>query len=299
MSLAVLLAGISAVFAVTALAVAVPERRFRTHRFPGAERGGGSLVRALGGLGLRSAAARRRPPQRDLELRIRAAGRPLGLGTREILSAKLASAVCGGALGVLFGAVAPGRLGIALVLTGPVAGFFGPDLWLRRRAAERFRRVRRELPDALDLLRVTVEAGHSLGAALASVAARSEGTLAGEWRITAAELELGIPLGRALDGFVERLPLPEIEALRGALDRADRHGAPLAGTLAAQAREARLARRRRVNEEAAKAGPKIQLVVALLLVPSVLLMVAAALVGAMLGGGGGGGEGAGGALGIG
>jgi tight adherence protein C len=86
--------------------------------------------------------------------------------------------------------------------------------------------------------------------------------------------------------MAERLPAPELRALVAALDRALRHGAPLADTLAAQARDARLAQRRQIEEEAAKAGPKIQLVVALLLVPSVLLLVAAALAAAMLDGGG-------------
>jgi tight adherence protein C len=84
-----------------------------------------------------------------------------------------------------------------------------------------------------------------------------------------------------------RLPLDEVLALVGALERAARHGAPLADTLAAQARDARLARRRRIQEEAARAGPKIQLVVALLLVPSVLLLVAAALASALIGQDGG------------
>ena len=67
-------------------------------------------------------------------------------------------------------------------------------------------------------------------------------------------------------------------ALSAALERAERHGAPLAETLAAQAAEARAAHARRLHEQAAKAAPKIQLVVALLLVPSVMLLVAAALV---------------------
>jgi tight adherence protein C len=95
-----------------------------------------------------------------------------------------------------------------------------------------------------------------------------------------------VPLRDALKGTADRLPLGEVEQLVAALDRAARHGAPLAQTLAAQAEGARLARRRRIQEEAAKAGPKIQLVVALLLVPSVLLLVAAALAAALLGGGG-------------
>jgi tight adherence protein C len=99
-------------------------------------------------------------------------------------------------------------------------------------------------------------------------------------------VELGVPLGVALDALTERLPQSEVRALCAALDRARRHGAPLGRTLAGQARDTRVALRRHVQEEAAKAGPKIQLVVALLLVPSVLLMVAAALAAALLDSGG-------------
>jgi tight adherence protein C len=66
--------------------------------------------------------------------------------------------------------------------------------------------------------------------------------------------------------------------LVAAIDRAQRHGAPLADTLDAQARQARAERARRIRDRAARAAPKIQLVIALLLVPSILLLVAAALV---------------------
>jgi tight adherence protein C len=100
----------------------------------------------------------------------------------------------------------------------------------------------------------------------------------------ASEVSLGVPLGRALDGLAVRLPQPEIRAFVAALHRAARHGAPLADTLAGQSRAARFALARRIREDAARAGPKIQLVVALLLVPSVLLLVAAALASALLDG---------------
>ena len=79
--------------------------------------------------------------------------------------------------------------------------------------------------------------------------------------------------------------MPEVESFTGALTRAARHGAPLGDTLAAQARAVRLVRRRAIQEQAARAGPKMQLVVALLLVPSVMLLVAAALVAALMDGG--------------
>jgi tight adherence protein C len=81
--------------------------------------------------------------------------------------------------------------------------------------------------------------------------------------------------------LVRRCPLAGMAVLVAALERAERHGAPLADTLAAQAREAREARARHLREHAAKAAPKIQLVVALLLVPSVMLLVAAALLASM------------------
>lgn len=220
----------------------------------------------------------------DLRARIAAAGDPAGVGVRELMAAKVGAALGAGGTGAGLASLAPGRLGFAIVLAAPVAGFLAPDLWLSRLAAERARRVRRELPALLDLLRVTVEAGPSLSEALRSVGGRAEGTLAREFQAVGRQVGLGVPLAVALERLVERVPLPEVRVLVTALDRARRHGAPLAETLTAQARDSRAALARRIREDAARAGPKIQLVVALLLVPSVLLLVAAALASALLGG---------------
>jgi tight adherence protein C len=225
-----------------------------------------------------------RPPG-GLAGRIAAAGHPGGFGTRELMAAKLAAATAGAFAGAVLGAAAPGRLGIATAAAGPVAGFFAPDRWLTKLARRRAAAAQRELPALLDLLRVTVDAGLPLAAAIAEVGRRANGPLAAEWRRVGRETALGIPLHVSLESTAKTLPLPEVAALIAALGRASRHGAPLSQTLQAQAEGARLARRRRIQEEAAKAGPKIQLVVALLLVPSVLLLVAAALAAALLGGG--------------
>lgn len=245
------------------------------------------LVRLLAAAGAAIGRASLPRAPRDLEARIAAAGRPAGLGVRELMAAKVAAAAAGGLAGTLLGGAAPGRLGIALTLGAPVAGFLAPDLWLSRRAAERFRDARRELPVLLDLLRVSIEAGAPPGVALAAVGERADGPLAREWRAVGREVALGVPLPEALGELAARLPLPEVATLVGALERAVRHGVPLGETLAAQALDARLARRRRIQEEAARAGPKIQLVVALLLVPSVLLLIVAALLAALLDSGGG------------
>jgi tight adherence protein C len=202
------------------------------------------------------------------------------------MAAKIAAALAFAAGGMFLATAAPGRLGPLIAVLAPASGFLTPDLWLARLAAARARRVRRELPTLLDLLRVTMEAGSSLGEALRSVGERADGPLAAEWQAIGRQVTLGVPLSTALAGMVERVPLPEVRALVAALDRARRHGAPLAETLAAQARDARFALARRVREDAARAGPKMQLVVALLLVPSVLLLVAAALAAALLRSGG-------------
>jgi tight adherence protein C len=245
---------------------------------------GAAAVRGLARLG--GAAARRAAPA-DLERRIEAAGRPGGIEPRELMAAKLAGVAVAALPGAVLGAAAPGRLGVLIVAAAPVAGFLAPDLWLARQAKIRAVAARRALPEMLELLRVTVDAGAALAVALAAVGARSAGPLAVEWRAVGREVELGVPLADALERMRRRLPLPEVHALVAALDRARRHGAPLNATLAGQARDARLSLRRRVQEDAARAGPKIQLVVALLLVPSVLLLVAAALASALLGSGGG------------
>ncbi|MEA2468101.1 MAG: tight adherence protein, partial [Thermoleophilaceae bacterium] len=239
---------------------------------------------AAAGAALRQATGARAPL--SLEQRIAAAGAPAGLGPRELIAAKLASMLCWSGVGTVLGALAPGRLGPLVVAATPAAAFLVPDWWLRRRAADRARSARRELPALLDLLRVTVEAGLPPAAAFAAVGERASGTVAAEWRTVGSLCALGVPLTEALAGLERRLPLAEVHALVAALDRAARHGSPLAETLAAQARDARLTRRRQIEEEAARAGPKIQLVVALLLVPSVLLLVAAALAAALLDGGG-------------
>ncbi len=247
-----------------------------------ARRGAGGRVLSV----LAVAGRRLRPPgaPADLAGRIEAAGRPAGLGVREVMAAKVAGSVLAGAAGFPLGAVLPGRLGVLVVAAAPPVGFLAPDIWLARLAAERARRTRRDLPALLDILRVTIEAGGSLASALREVGERVAGPLAREWTAVAHEVAVGVPLAEALDGLATRLPQPEIRAFVAALHRSTRHGVPLGDTLAGQARATRFALAHRVREDSARAGPKLQLVVALLLVPSVLLLVAAARASALLDG---------------
>jgi tight adherence protein C len=170
-----------------------------------------------------------------------------------------------------------------LLLAGPAAGHLAPAAWLRRRTRRRARAIERELADVLDLLRVALAAGLAPMLALGEVGRRHPGMLAAELRRAAARRALGLPAATVVTELERRAPGDGIPALCAALRRADRHGAPLAATLAAQARQARSREAARTAEAAARAAPRIQLVVALLLVPSVLLLVAAGLLPSLTG----------------
>jgi tight adherence protein C len=93
-----------------------------------------------------------------------------------------------------------------------------------------------------------------------------------------AEVECGTPQRVAFGGLAERVPGAGFGALAAALERSRRYGSPLADQLHEQASSLRREARRRIEERAARAAPKIQLVVALVLVPSVLLLILAALI---------------------
>ena len=213
-----------------------------------------------------------------LARRVLAAGAPGGLRERDWAALKWVGAVGSLAAGLAVAGSMPGRLGIALVAAAPAAGFALPDFWLARAARLRAEGALRELPGMLDLLRVTIEAGRSPVAAMGAVGERFDGPLAAEWRAAAAQVALGVPHDDALAQMRERLPVAGVRALADALTGAHRAGLRLADVLAAQAATARHERRREIRERAARAGPKMQLVVALVLVPSVLLTLGAVLV---------------------
>jgi tight adherence protein C len=244
----------------------------------GARRGAAAVLRRLGLLLASAPPIRGLSPPGDLEARLVAAGEPAGLGLRDWVALKAACALLAGMGAGLVGTVAPPRIAAFLVVTAPALGFVGPDICLARLSRRRLEAAARELPDMLALLRVAVEAGMPPARALGVVGAEFQGTMAREWRRVAAEVALGLAQDRALDGLRARLPADEVASLVESLARARRHGVPLGRALDLQAARAREHRRRQIREQAARAGPKIQLVVALLLVPAVLLIVAAGLI---------------------
>lgn len=199
-------------------------------------------------------------------------------GERPPLAARLAGLAGGATAALLAAPAAPGRSSWLVALAVPAAGFFLPDALLERRARRRHRQLLGSLPDALDLLAIGSAAGRAPVAGFAEIAAAGNGPLAGELRIVVAEVECGRSLPAALAALRERVPGSEVATLCASIERSRRLGSPLADQLRRQAAALRRDHRRAIEERAARAAPKIQLVVALILVPSVLLMIAAALI---------------------
>jgi tight adherence protein C len=212
----------------------------------------------------------------ELAPRLARAGLADRISVRALLAAKLGGALAGVLWAIVVAPAAPSRLAWIVALALPPAGFLGPDAWLEWRARRRLRALRASLPDALDLLAVGTAAGRSPLAGLAELGS-GDGPLARELAVLSAESSCGAPQREALDGLRRRVPVREVAAMCGVIERSRRYGSPLADQLREQATALRGSQRRRIEEQAARAAPKIQLAVALLLVPSVLLMIAAGL----------------------
>lgn len=181
--------------------------------------------------------------------------------------------------GVVAGAVAGALLGLLalpLLVVAPIAAVAGrmvPDRAVARRARERRAAIVNALPDLLDLMVICVEAGMALDPALALAADRLGGPLGLEVRATLADQALGTPRRAAYRALAERTGAEDVGRLVAALLQAEELGTPLATALAGQADALRAARRQRARDSAARAAPRIQLVVALVMVPGAMLLI--------------------------
>jgi tight adherence protein C len=169
---------------------------------------------------------------------------------------------------------------LALWLTSPLlalitaaAAWFGPEQWLARKAEARAVAIRRGLPDFLDLLAISVEAGAGLDSALARAAGEVGGPLGDEFHRLLHALGLGSSRREAFIALKDRAQVRELSAFVLALLQAEALGISLAGVLRTQATEMRAVRRRLAREQAAKAPVKILFPLVFGIFPALMLVV--------------------------
>ena len=191
----------------------------------------------------------------------------------QVLAAKLGLGGIAGVLTILrfVGGPGIGSLLLAVFVTG--ACWYLPDFLLSRRVDARRQQLAHELPDAMDQLTITVEAGLGFEAALARVAASGAGALHDELGRTLQDVQVGVPRGEALDRLAMRTDLPELRQFVTAVRQAERYGLPIANVLRLQSTELREKRRQAAEERAMKIPVKVLFPLLFCILPTLFIVV--------------------------
>ncbi|MDQ4052031.1 MAG: type II secretion system F family protein [Actinomycetota bacterium] len=210
-----------------------------------------------------------------LRHRLDIAGNPPGWDVSRLIGAKALSMVVLGGLAVVYvlanGTAVP-KAALVIVAVGGF-GFVLPNLLLYNAGQKRETLMQRALPDALDLLTVSVEAGLGFDAAVMKVAKNTRGPLAEEFARLLQEMQLGVGRGEALRGLAERSTLKDLKTFSLAIVQADQLGVPIGRVLRVQSTEMRLKRRQRAEEQAQKVPVKIMIPLVLFIMPCLLIVV--------------------------
>lgn len=209
-----------------------------------------------------------------VRLRIDSAGRPGGMTVERYAGRKATLFVLMSTTGLLL-LVSTGTA-IPLFTLG-LYGWIGTDIWLSGTARRRQREIDRSLPDFLDVVAVSVSAGVSFRPALRRVAESLGGPMGEEAIIALRQMELGSSRREAFIAMRERNQSQFIAQFVTALLQAEELGVPLADSLVAISREMRGAAYQRGRREAARAAPRVSLIVSMLIVPGAMILLLTAL----------------------
>ncbi len=207
--------------------------------------------------------------------RLEAAGSPPRWDVDRVLAVK--------ALGLIVmlaaGLGLPALLGAGWLRSGGIGtvaglvGYYAVDLWLYQVGYDRREKIQRTLPDALDLLTISVEAGLGFDAALTQVARNTEGPLADELFRVLQEMQIGLGRSDAFRALAERTNVPDLRGFVSAMVQADVFGVPVANVLRVQAKEMRVRRMQRAEEQAQKVPVKILFPLIFCILPTLFVVV--------------------------
>jgi len=177
----------------------------------------------------------------------------------------------GASLGAVAGKAAGGVLLFALMFAA--IGFFVPDALVTVRARGRKERIRAELPDALDLLAVSVEAGMGFDGAIQKLAENMDGPLVEELALMLGEVRIGESRENALKKMAERVAIPEVSAFTRSIIQADQLGISLGRILRVQAADTRMRRQSAAEERAMKAPIKMLFPTVIFIFPAMFIVI--------------------------
>lgn len=210
-----------------------------------------------------------------LQHRLDVAGNPGRWDVPRMIGVKALALLALGGVGLVFTA-GNGMSLLAVVVVTAGLGAFGfvlPNILLYNAGLKRELLMKRALPDAMDLLTVSVEAGLGFDAAVMKVAHKTKGPLARELARLLQEMQLGVGRAEAMRGLAERTTLDDLRTFSLAIVQADQLGVPIGRVLRVQSREMRLKRRQRAEEQAHKVPVKMMIPLVLCILPCLLIVV--------------------------
>ena len=203
------------------------------------------------------------------------AGNPSGWTVDRVTSMKfigfVAALLIGLVVTMLFGFGLMTTLGVCILLA--VAGYLAPNMYLYQLGYDRTQKMQRALPDALDLLTISVESGLGFDAALSQVARNTDGPLAEEFARVLQEMQIGMGRAAAMRALGSRTHVADVKGFVSAMVQADALGIPVAQVLRVQSREIRTKRRQRAEEKAQKVAVKILIPLIFCVLPCLFIAV--------------------------
>ncbi len=209
------------------------------------------------------------------EKRLAMAGHPGNMRTSDFLGLKVVIALALAAGGFLVFGLIAGNLpfGLVLAVAGAGIGYLGPEFWLGRRIRARQKQILLAIPDALDLLTISVRAGLGFDAALGKVTEKMVGPLSDEFRRALAEIRVGKARRDALRDIVARTEVPALTNFIGAVIQAEQLGVSISKVLQVQSEQLRIERRQRAEELAAQAPIKMLFPLVGCIFPSLFVVI--------------------------
>lgn len=210
----------------------------------------------------------------DLDTQLVRAGRPFGLGAREFYGIRILFLLLGGLIGYLI--ITNGDRGILTLILAAVATymtFYLPKWWLRSRIRRNKDRIRRDLPDALDMLSVSADAGLGFDQSLQRISENWDTPLSREFGRVVSEMNMGVSRTQALRNMAERVDIPELSSFVAVIIQSDELGMSIADTLHSQANQMRIERRYWAQEQARKIPLKMLFPLMLLILPAMFAVV--------------------------
>ena len=265
-------AGVGRSIAVLEALTAAPEEMTR-------ELESGFTDRVLFPLLARAQRMGRRLTPEDASERIREklekAGNPFGWTVERVMAGK----VVGFAAALVISLVVSLILGLGFlpmlgfVVIASLAGYLAPNLYLHQQTYNRTEQVGRALPDAIDLLTISVESGLGFDASCAQVARNTDGPLSEEFARMLQEMQIGRGRSEALRSMADRSDLPDLRSFVSAMVQADAFGIPVGQVLRVQSSEIRVKRRQWAEEMAQKVPVKILVPLIFCILPCLFIAV--------------------------